>query len=111
MRLPEDITDVFRAYYDKLCNISSHPQHAIHPDYLQKIRDYLVAYGFPRLPDQTLQVIEAPITPDKLAAALPCTHTGKSAGPDGLSISYYKKLGVEWTLHFLRASNSVGDGT
>lgn len=38
------------------------------------------------------------------------TQPGKSPGPDGLTVSYYKTFSVPWSVYFLKDYNSVGEG-
>lgn len=61
----------------------------------------------PRLSDEDLSTLEAPISADEVALAM---QSGRAPGPDGYSLLYYRTFGDLLTPHFLKAYNAPGEG-
>lgn len=57
----------------------------------EKIKNYLKDIGLAKITEIEQSTLEAPITEDEVRNALKETPVGKSPGPDGLSVLYYKK--------------------
>lgn len=111
LKTSRGLSSALRQYYRDLYNIVPHPPYDIFPNKSRSIQDYIQASDLPRLSDHILQALEAPITSDQLTNVLQLSPMGKSPGPDGLPASYYKSLSAPWSMHFLRAYNSIGEGS
>lgn len=57
----------------------------------EKIKNYVKDIGLAKITEIEQSTLEAPITEDEVRNALKETPVGKSPGPDGLSVLYYKK--------------------
>uniref|UniRef100_A0A8C5QNM6 Reverse transcriptase domain-containing protein n=1 Tax=Leptobrachium leishanense TaxID=445787 RepID=A0A8C5QNM6_9ANUR len=99
---PEEISATFRDYYASLYNLSgttSPPPGAI--------RDYLAANLRVRLRDTEAEQLEEPISAGEIAAALKSAKNGKSPGPDGLPVEYYKELRDTLVPHMVTTFNAI----
>lgn len=57
-----------------------------------KIQEYLTDAKLPKIQAEQLIELEEPITQDEIKKALKETPIGKSPGPDGFTIKYYKEF-------------------
>uniref|UniRef100_A0A8C5QG33 Reverse transcriptase domain-containing protein n=1 Tax=Leptobrachium leishanense TaxID=445787 RepID=A0A8C5QG33_9ANUR len=71
------------------------------------IRDYLATNLRVRLQDAEAGRLDEPITAEEIAAALKSTKNGKSPGPDGLPVEYYKKLRDALVPHMVATFNAI----
>lgn len=75
----------------------------------QAIRIFLQEFS-PPLPSPTeADSLTLPLTPDKWTLALSQMKAGKSLGPDGHTVQYYKMFGNSWTPFFVRFQRITGD--
>uniref|UniRef100_A0A8C5R8Y3 Reverse transcriptase domain-containing protein n=1 Tax=Leptobrachium leishanense TaxID=445787 RepID=A0A8C5R8Y3_9ANUR len=63
-----------------------------------------------RVSEQTSDLLDSPLTAEELAQALKSSKSGKSPGPDGLPIRYYKRLAPQLSPHLLLALNELTTG-
>lgn len=87
---PKGIADIFRTYYQELYAVQQ--QEARPGEKNRKITNFLRNVGLPRITKETGEAMEAPISEEELGKALSETAPGKSPGPDGFTIAYYKKI-------------------
>lgn len=84
------VADIFRNYYQEL--------YAVNKEDAQQNRrrerniNYLKKAGLPRITDTAREILEAPISEEKIRKALLEAAPGKSPGPDGFTLFYYKKF-------------------
>uniref|UniRef100_A0A8C5Q5Y4 Reverse transcriptase domain-containing protein n=1 Tax=Leptobrachium leishanense TaxID=445787 RepID=A0A8C5Q5Y4_9ANUR len=71
---------------------------------------YLTKYSTTRISSQTSELLDRPLTADELALALKTSKTGKSPGPDGLPVRYYKIYTAILSPHLLTAYNDLAEG-
>lgn len=61
--------------------------------FIKKIQEYLKEAKLPKVSMEKLHALEDPITEEEIRIAINSTAVGKSPGPDGFTIRYYKKSG------------------
>uniref|UniRef100_A0A8C5QKU6 Reverse transcriptase domain-containing protein n=1 Tax=Leptobrachium leishanense TaxID=445787 RepID=A0A8C5QKU6_9ANUR len=109
-RLPVKLLQIVRDYYAALYDL----QGTINPqDQARKCADilsYLTKYSTKKVSRQTSDLLDRPLTIEELALALQTSKTGKSPGPDGLPIRYYKSYAAILFPHLLTALNDLTDG-
>lgn len=103
---PEAIADQFVQYFTKPYNIPTMSEYGQTPD-RRKTIDSLRQYCPTPLTVEESQQVNGPILIDETLAALKQLSPGKSPGPDGLTISYYKSFTVVLIPHFTKAFNSL----
>uniref|UniRef100_A0A8C5QFE3 Reverse transcriptase domain-containing protein n=1 Tax=Leptobrachium leishanense TaxID=445787 RepID=A0A8C5QFE3_9ANUR len=103
---PRDISATFLEYFRSLYNIESTGTWTSSPEQLQT---YLTRTITRSLRPTDRETLNAAITPDELLTALKTTKNGKSPGPDGLPIEYYKMCNTE-LLPALHLFNAIRDG-
>uniref|UniRef100_A0A8C5WHL5 Reverse transcriptase domain-containing protein n=1 Tax=Leptobrachium leishanense TaxID=445787 RepID=A0A8C5WHL5_9ANUR len=103
--LNDEIIAEFHTYYHSLYNLRDSPPPAkLMADYLAKALDVAIS------PDQA-EALDVPFTSEELAEALKATPTGKSPGPDGFSIGYYRTFLKTLGPYLLRSFNAIDEGT
>lgn len=55
-------------------------------------QEYLWGLNLPTMPKEELEQLEAPITHEEVVRAIKNMALGKSLGPDGYIILYYKRF-------------------
>uniref|UniRef100_A0A8C5MCG1 Reverse transcriptase domain-containing protein n=1 Tax=Leptobrachium leishanense TaxID=445787 RepID=A0A8C5MCG1_9ANUR len=109
-RLPVKLLQIVRDYYAALYDL----QGTINPqDRARKRSDilsYLTKYSTKKVSRQTSDLLDRPLTIEELALALQTSKTGKSPGPDGLPIRYYKSYAAILFPHLLTALNDLTEG-
>lgn len=58
----------------------------------QKTQEYLSEAKLPKISAERLQVLGEPITQEEIRTAINSKTSGKSPGPEGCTIRYYKKI-------------------
>uniref|UniRef100_A0A8C5N182 Reverse transcriptase domain-containing protein n=1 Tax=Leptobrachium leishanense TaxID=445787 RepID=A0A8C5N182_9ANUR len=104
---PRDISATFLEYFRSLYNIESTGTWTSSPEQLQT---YLTRTITRSLRPTDRETLNAAITPDELLTALKTTKNGKSPGPDGLPIEYYKMCNTELLPALLNLFNAIRDG-
>uniref|UniRef100_A0A8C5WJ93 Reverse transcriptase domain-containing protein n=1 Tax=Leptobrachium leishanense TaxID=445787 RepID=A0A8C5WJ93_9ANUR len=109
-RLPAKLLQIARDYYAALYDLqgTTCPQ-----DVARKRADimaYLTKYSPKRISCQTSELLDRPLTAEELALALKTSKTGKSPGPDGLPVRYYKIYAAILSPHLLTAYNDLAEG-
>uniref|UniRef100_A0A8C5Q7B2 Reverse transcriptase domain-containing protein n=1 Tax=Leptobrachium leishanense TaxID=445787 RepID=A0A8C5Q7B2_9ANUR len=101
--LTSDITATFHKYFSSLYCLRDSPPSKV------DIRAYLKESLQSSLPPEVAETLEAPFTPKELVEAIRSTATGKSPGPDGFTIAYYKTFLPYLSPHLLKMINSLDD--
>uniref|UniRef100_A0A8C5WE51 Reverse transcriptase domain-containing protein n=1 Tax=Leptobrachium leishanense TaxID=445787 RepID=A0A8C5WE51_9ANUR len=104
---PLHIQKAFRDYFNSLYNLPP-PQDMI--TYNSNLSSYLTANTKIRLTSTEASALGAPITLVELNAALKSTKPGRSPGPDGLPIEYYKQFRSSLLPHLLSTLSSLSEG-
>lgn len=76
-------------------------------DRKKMIGDFLTQYGPRPITDDEADDLERPLTREEIVEALKQIKPGKSPGPDGLSVSYYKTFADTLIPQFLTTFNSL----
>lgn len=79
--LPDEMSTVFRDYNASLYGIQNALEQNAPDTFKQKLSDYLDAAALPRLTEQTIADLEAPISSDELAQVLKDTPQRQGARP------------------------------
>lgn len=74
-----------------------------------KIKSYLKESGIPKILETDQHILEAPITEEEVRRALKEMPVGKSPGPDGLIVLYYKKYQDYLIPNMCSYMNEIGD--
>lgn len=104
------IAKAFRDYYTSLYQIEGHTPTSTIPNGGETVKEYIVASGMPRLPEEGAGDLDGPITTEELRKALKSLKPGKAPGPDGFTLLYYKTFIEKLAPKFLAAFNSIRDG-
>lgn len=105
-----EIAQVFTQYYASLYNL--HPEHkpqATPGSRTEIIREYLQKNGFKPLTEQQSSNIDCPLTRDEFNLVLKQMKSGKSPGPDGFSLAYYRSFADILAIPFLKTFNSLSN--
>lgn len=102
--LPQQITNEFKSYYEKLYNLPTTPQTP------EQMTEYLTKSLMPTLQTETRDILEEPITLPEIQLAIRNTKPGKAPGPDGLTTQYYKTLLPSLGNHLLKLFNNHSEG-
>ncbi|XP_068115224.1 uncharacterized protein [Hyperolius riggenbachi] len=81
---PADIAKIFHEYYQKLYESPSKPNSGAN-DFLDKLH-------LPRLSEDDMDMLNAPITEAEIMVTLKDSPSGKAPGPDGFSFEFFKGL-------------------
>lgn len=84
MMLPREIIQRFGDFYPSLYNLQSSSQNQT------VIDEYIVTSGMPRLTPAERQELERLITLEEIQKAVKVEKRGKTPGPDGFLIQYYR---------------------
>lgn len=103
--LPQQITQEFMCYYKTLYNLQMTPPSPEH------IADYIANSNMPTLSTTTRDLLDEPIILTEIQLAIKNTKKGKSPGPDGLTIQYYKTLLSSLGQHMTKLFNDLGKGS
>lgn len=74
-----------------------------------KIREYLAEVGLPKISAENAELLDGPITKEEIFKALKETPGGKSPGPDGFSIKYYKRFKEQLVPELCNYLNKIGE--
>uniref|UniRef100_A0A8C5MN92 Reverse transcriptase domain-containing protein n=1 Tax=Leptobrachium leishanense TaxID=445787 RepID=A0A8C5MN92_9ANUR len=98
-----DISAAFLSYYKALYNLRDTPPPSDAIDkYLRDSYDSTIS-------QEARKALDAPFTMKELASAVKSMKSGKSPGPDGFTMGYYKTFLPSLGPHFLKAFNSLDD--
>lgn len=84
------IAKVFQSYYSALYKVGRKEETSENKK--ARIREYLRGLDLSRAEREKVECLETPITQDEVEKVIRNTALGKSLGPDGYSIAYYKKF-------------------
>uniref|UniRef100_A0A8C5Q7Q5 Reverse transcriptase domain-containing protein n=1 Tax=Leptobrachium leishanense TaxID=445787 RepID=A0A8C5Q7Q5_9ANUR len=101
--LTPDISTAFLSYYKTLYNLSDTPPPS------KVIDQYLRDSYNSTISEETKEALDTPFTMEELASAVKSMKSGKSPGPDGFTMGYYKTFLSSLGPHFLQAFNSLAD--
>ena len=101
-QIPKDIAQTFGKYYATLYNLP----HATSPQ--SRIAEYLTSTGMTRLPSPARYSLDTPITVKEVTEVLKSFKSGKSPGPDGFTISYYREFSELLSKQMTKVFNAVG---
>ena len=87
-----EIAEAFQTFYSTLYTIRNNETQEQENIRKRKIKEYLKEVKLPMISQNDIDSLEAPITQDEIYRAFQETPGGKSPGPDGLPIKYYKKF-------------------
>lgn len=87
----KDIAYQFKLYYEGLYNLcNSSTGHTSISTYEEAIRAFLLDHCPRKVADGDVDSLGAPLSSTELKLALSQLKLGKSPGPDGFSVQYYK---------------------
>lgn len=82
---PEKINDTFRLYYSNLYASES-------PNDENKLHDFFDKLTLPEVTLNDNQLLEAPLSITEIKQAICSMHSGKSPGPDGYPVEFFKQF-------------------
>lgn len=88
----KEIGEVFKNYYSELYTEEMSGGQRSENTKSRKINEFLKQAKLPKITENLRESLEKPITEEEIARALADTAQGKSPGPDGFTIYYYKKF-------------------
>lgn len=104
----EDIAAHFESFYSKLYNLPSHNSDSPNTSPRQsQIHDFLTQYCPKPITPQQAANLEGHMTIEELGLAIKQMKVGKSPGPDGLPLIYYKSFLETLSPQMLKAFNSL----
>uniref|UniRef100_A0A8C5MMF1 Reverse transcriptase domain-containing protein n=1 Tax=Leptobrachium leishanense TaxID=445787 RepID=A0A8C5MMF1_9ANUR len=106
--LPDVIVREFESYYRKLYDMEGTTGRVIAPPAISR---YLQDKIHTTLSPEGTESLSAPFTEVELLTVMKLMKKGKSPGPDGLSLEYYKHFATELYPRMLSAFQSVGADT
>lgn len=104
---PDDIAAQFVKYFSKLYNLTPIDMTEHAQARREMIATFLQQYCTTTLSPADSTTLEGPINGEETAIALKQLKTGKSPGPDGLTVSYYKTVQEAIIPHFIKSFNSL----
>lgn len=104
------IAKAFRDYYANLYQIEGQMPTSRTSDRWESAKEYILASGMPKIPEEGAGDIDGPITIEEFSEALKSLKPGKAPGPDGYTLLYYKTFSEKLAPQFLAAFNSIRDG-
>lgn len=87
----KDINNRFVQFYSNLYSSECNPS-------IESIKAFFQNLDFPALSEVDRMDLESPLQNDEIEAAICGLQSGKSPGPDGLAVEFYKKFPKELTL-------------
>ncbi|XP_053571569.1 uncharacterized protein LOC128661325 [Bombina bombina] len=87
---PNDIGEAFTDYYSELYQISNDPSASYAP--VSAILEFLRELQLPKVPEDTIESLTAPIMVEEIASTIKNLKPHKSPGPDGFDAMFYKKF-------------------
>lgn len=107
----EDIANQFVQYFSNLYNLPSSTETGNTPERQAAIRDFLTQYCPSSIAPEDAASLDLPISTDEITAVLKQLRTGKSPGPDGLTVSYYKTFHDILTPHLTTTFNALSSSS
>lgn len=104
---PDDIATQFVNYFSKLYNLPHTEMTEPTRNRQEAIYSFLSQYGGPPISIDDSKTLDSPIEIEETTAALKQLKSGKSPGPDGLTIGYYKTFQDILAPQFTKAFNSL----
>uniref|UniRef100_A0A8C5LYI8 Reverse transcriptase domain-containing protein n=1 Tax=Leptobrachium leishanense TaxID=445787 RepID=A0A8C5LYI8_9ANUR len=108
--MPPQIMTALRDYYKQLYSLPGPQTDKTRQTLLEQIQTYHSKHTTRKLSEIDAALLEEPITEGELSIALKSSQTGKSPGPDGLPLRYYKTFRTVLVPHFLKAFNALTRG-
>uniref|UniRef100_A0A8C5N0H4 Reverse transcriptase domain-containing protein n=1 Tax=Leptobrachium leishanense TaxID=445787 RepID=A0A8C5N0H4_9ANUR len=112
-RLPTTLLQIIHDYYASLYDLGGGGEEVCPHDLEGKrsaILAYLSKHSTRHVSEQTADLLDNPLMAEELAQALKSSKSGKSPGPDGLPIWYYKRFAPQLSPHLLLALNELTTG-
>lgn len=106
----EDIAHEFEQYYKNLYNLrtpNSNPEQASRRT--EAIKSFLNQYGPQPISQTQAEELEQPLSTKELQTAIRQMKPGKSPGPDGFTLQYYKCFAQSLAPKMLSTFNSLAD--
>lgn len=103
----EDIADQFVQYFSKLDNLPTSQSTANPNDRTAAIQDFLQQYSTTPLTIEELTGLDLPLSVEEILTALKQLKTGKSPGPDSMTVSYYKSFPDTLIPQLIKAFNNL----
>lgn len=103
----DDISDHFVQYFSKLYNLPTTLPPAATSDRMTAITDFLAQYCPSPLSSDESSDLDLPLSGEEILTALKQMKPGKSPGPDGLTVSYYKSFPGTLVPHLTKAFNNL----
>lgn len=104
---PEDISTQFVNYFTKLYNLPQTDMTDPSQNRQEAISTFLAQHGIPLISPEESRTLDCPISMEETTTALKQLKAGKSPGPDGLTVGYYKTFQETLTPHFTKAFNTL----
>lgn len=104
-----EIANAFKTYYSALYAIKNKETRKEEEIRKFKIQEYLAEVILPKITAESAVLLDEPITQDEIYTALKETPGGKSPGPDGFSIKYYKKFKEQLVPELCNYLNKIGE--
>lgn len=104
-----DIARTFQEFYSELYSINRNVTPKEREQKQAKIKNYLSEVGMTKLSENEHTTLESPITEIEVRKAIRETQVGKSPGPDGLTVLYYKKYQDYLIPKLCAYMNDIGD--
>ena len=102
------IAKEFQNYYANLYAVKKGEIQGNETERREKIKKYLVEAGLTKIDEEKLTFLERPISEQEIERAIKETSLGKSPGPDGFTIGYYKKFKDILIPRFKEYINGIG---
>lgn len=81
-----NINSTFKTFYENLYKSEQQP------DSLRKMEDFFLSLNLPCLSEERRATLNAPLSKGEILSAIRGLQSGKSPGPDGLSVEFYKEF-------------------
>lgn len=101
-----EIAKTFKEYYASLYDIGTKDEVE---QKRVKIKTYLRESGLKKITEEQINQLETPITEEEITKTIRETPMGKSPGPDGLTILYYRKFKDILIPKMCNLMNRIGD--
>lgn len=102
---PQAIANLFADYYQELYNLENSP--SVPPVVPATIDSFLSQLSLPKLSQQQLDTMNAPITLQEVLKTFQSSKLLKAPGPDGLPDEYYQTFSTILAPYFQTTCNSI----
>lgn len=87
-REPSEINNAFRNFYSSLYTSEQNPT-------LEELDQFFDSFPIPTVDHSTAKALESPITEKEVNDAITAMQSGKSPGPDGFPVEFFKRFSVK----------------